>query len=130
MRSRTGEKVGWVVGWLGGFLWLGILSVVWLVQGKTSGGMIGLGLFAAAVAAIGLVTPWRFPKTPFWKLLLVPYTILFAAAAWAIQVCGGLAEAGVHPTHLLGAIPLLLPFLTAGRRRWEDGEGPQQGPTR
>jgi hypothetical protein len=33
MTNRTGEKVGWLGGWSGGFLWLAVLSVVWLVQG-------------------------------------------------------------------------------------------------
>lgn len=32
--SRKGEKIGWIDGWIGGFIWLCILSIVWLVQGK------------------------------------------------------------------------------------------------
>lgn len=52
MRSRRGEKVGWIGGWLGGFLWLAILSIVWLVMEKTAEGVIGLALFAVAVAAV------------------------------------------------------------------------------
>ncbi len=52
MRTRRGEKVGWIGGWLGGFLWLAILSVIWLVQGESTKGAIGLGIVSAAVAAI------------------------------------------------------------------------------
>ncbi len=130
MRSRTGERVGWIGGWLGGFLWLGILSVLWLAQGKTAEGVIGLGLFAVAVTAICLATPWRFPRTPYWKLLLAPYALVFGAAAFAIRAFGGMDQAGVNPFTLLVLLPMLIPFFTAGRRRWADGEGAQDGSAR
>jgi hypothetical protein len=130
MRSRRGEKVGWICGWLGGFLWLSILSVIWLVQGKTMKGLIGLALFAGAVATICLVTPWRFPGTSYWKLLLVPYALFFGSAVYSIWAYGGVEKTGLNTISLFYLLPILLPVFTMGRRRWVDGEGPPGGVTR
>jgi hypothetical protein len=126
MRPRTGEKVGWIGGWLGGFFWLAILSVLWLVQGESTNGAIGLGIVAAAVADICLVTPWRFPRTPYWKLLLVPYVLAFGAVAFAIHAYGGMEQAGLNPFLLFAMLPILTPLFTLGRRRWVDGEGAEE----
>jgi hypothetical protein len=48
---------GWSVGWAGGFLWVGILAVVFLVQGNTLAGVSGLVLVAVAAAAIATFAP-------------------------------------------------------------------------
>ena len=60
MNARAGEKGGWSVGWAGGFLWVGILAAVFLVQGHTLAGVGGLVLVAVAAAAIGVFAPWRW----------------------------------------------------------------------
>jgi hypothetical protein len=36
MINRKGEKIGWIGDWLAGFIWLGLISVVWLFQNKLS----------------------------------------------------------------------------------------------
>ena len=43
--NRKGEKMGWIGGWFGGFIWLGLLSIVWVFQNKISNGMIGIMVF-------------------------------------------------------------------------------------
>jgi len=30
MIERKGEKIGWIGGWFGGFIWLALLSIIWL----------------------------------------------------------------------------------------------------
>jgi len=120
---RTGEKVGWTGGWLGGFLWLLILSVVWLVQGRTTAGIVGLGLFLLAVGAILLLAPWRHPVTRQWKLMLPVYLVFFASIAWAVWTSGGLGQVGLSPWSFFWVLPCLIPLWTAGGRRWEDRNG-------
>ena len=34
MADRRQEKIGWLGGWAGGFIWVVILAVMLLVQGK------------------------------------------------------------------------------------------------
>jgi len=69
MENRKGEKIGWVGGWLGGFLWVAVLAVVFLFQGKILQAVSGMGLAAAATACALRFVPWRFPETPYWKLI-------------------------------------------------------------
>lgn len=124
MNARAGEKAGWSVGWAGGFLWVGILAVVFLVQGHTLAGVGGLVLVAVAAAAIGAFAPWRHPETPYWQLMLPLYALLGLAAAWALTAFGaGLEEAGLTGWSLLAFLPLLIPFASVGGRRWRDGGG-------
>lgn len=121
MRNRTGEKVGWVGGWMGGFVWVCILSIVFCVQGKVAQGLLGLVLTAVAMVAIVFLAPWRFPLTPYWKLMLAPYGMLFASGAWAIWSFGGLGSAGLTWWNLFWLVPLLLPFGSLHNRKWTDG---------
>lgn len=120
---RTGEKVGWTGGWTGGFLWLLILSVVRLVQGRITSGIVGLGLFALAVGAILLLAPWRHPSTRQWKLMLPVYLVFFASIAWAVWASGGLEQVGLNRWSFFWVLPCLIPLWTAGDRRWEDRNG-------
>jgi len=121
--GRTGEKAGWTGGWLGGFLWLLILSVVWLVQGRLTAGTVGLGLFVLGVGAILLLAPWRHPATPQWKLMLPVYCVFFISVAWALWAWGDPARSGLTWWSFFWVLPCLIPLWTAGRRRWEDGNG-------
>ena len=124
MNARAGEKGGWSVGWAGGFLWVGILAVVFLVQGNTLAGVGGLVLVAVAAATIGVFAPWRRPETPYWKLMLPLYALLGLSVAWAVTAFGaGTEEAGLTGWSLLAFLPLLIPFASVGGRRWRDGGG-------
>lgn len=122
MSDRRGEKIGWVAGWCGGFVWVVVLSIVFFVQGKMIPGALGLLLSMLAVVGIVRSSPWRHPRARYWKLMLVPYALFLASAAWAVWAFGGLARAGVDAWMLLWLVPLLLPFWTVGRKKWTDFE--------
>ena len=123
MAQRRSEKTGWVVGWLGGFLWLGLLSILWLVQGRTACALLGLGLFAAAVLAVLALVPWKHPGTRYWKLMLPIYAILAVSVGLCIWLGGGLHKLGLSWWSLVWLMPLSIPFATVGKRRWKDGSG-------
>lgn len=126
MASRRGEKIGWTVGWFGGFLWVAILSVIFLFQGKQFQGLLGLVLVAAAVAGVLILAPWRHPSTPYWKLMLLPYAMLFLSAVWAFRSFGGHQVSGFEWWSLSWLLPLLFPFGILSRRKWADSIA--QGP--
>jgi len=122
MRRRKGEQVGWIAGWLGGFLWLLILSVLWLVLGMITDGVLGLVLFAAAVAAIFTLAPWKHPETRYWKLMLPIYVIFAAGVGLCVWRVGGPGKLDLDQWELFLLMPLLIPFATTGARCWKDGD--------
>lgn len=125
---RRGEKLGWTLGWSGGFLWVAVLAVV--AAAKVDGATAALGalITAGAIAAIVGLTPWRHPARPFWQLMVPIYLLFGAAVLWAVRAAGGAAAAGLGDTSLFVLLPILLPFLFAGRRRWIDGERRDDAP--
>ncbi len=124
MNNRRSEKLGWTLGWLGGFIWVAALSSLFFWQGRWLQGASGALLIIAAIAVIHQFAPWRWPKQPYWKLMLAPYSLFFIAIAWVIWAYGGLAAAGLDAWSLLWLLPLLLPFGTLSRQTWADGEPP------
>jgi len=118
MRERKGEKIGWLGGWTGGFLWLAILTVVWLAQGNMRLATAGTGLVGIAMLFIISLAPWKHPETKYWKLMLPLYAMLMTAVAVIVWVEGGPARLGLSGWSLLACLPLFLPFITAGRRTW------------
>lgn len=127
MADRAGEKLGWTGGWLGGFLWVLLLSIIFVVQGRVTPGVLGLLLVAAAVLLVLVGAPWRHPDTPYWKLMSPVYLAFFAALGWACWSSGGVQELGLSGWSALLLLPLMIPFWTVGRRRWNDtapGETP------
>jgi phosphatidylserine synthase len=122
--KRRGEKIGWIGGWAGAFLWLALIAILRLVQGRISEGVIDLALLALAITSILMLTPWRFPRTPYWKLLLPPYILFFASIAFWIWSEGGWAKTGMNHYSPIILLPILLPFAIMGRRFWLDGETP------
>jgi hypothetical protein len=79
MQPRNGEKIGWIGGWLGGFAWVAIMSVVQLAQGRTATSAVGLVIAAGALAGLFLMAPWRRPHTPYWRLMLPLYAGILVA---------------------------------------------------
>ena len=79
MSERRQEKIGWIVGWLGGFIWVVILSIVLLVKGHAIEAGAGLLVASLACITIVLLSPWRHPRTRY-RLLMAPiYLFLFVA---------------------------------------------------
>lgn len=126
MNDRRGEKIGWTAGWLGGFIWVLALAVVMVLQKKHAQGLLGLALAGAAAVAVVRITPWRFPKAPYWKLMLAPYGLFCLSVVWGVWAFGGLRGAGLTWWNLLWLAPLLLPIVGSGRRTWA-GSGAQEG---
>lgn len=118
MRERRGEKIGWLAGWTGGFLWLAILSVLWLLQGKAMHSAAGIVLVTAGVAMIFSLAPWKHPDTKYWKLMLPLYAVLMAAVAVTVCLEGGIEGLGLSGWSALACLPLFIPFMTAGGRIW------------
>jgi len=118
--KRRGEKWGWIGGWLGGFIWVVILSILLLVQGKAMQGIGGLVVVGVAVVVIIAMAPWRHQSTPYWKLMLPVYIMFFGSVAWALWAYDGTKGFGLGRGRAFLILPLLLPFATAGRKRWSD----------
>lgn len=128
LENRKAEKIGWSLGWSGGFLWILILAVFFLVQERLAESILGFFVFTIAMLGVFLFSPWRNPQTPFWKLFLVPYFIFLLSIIWVIWAYGGVKSLNLNWWNLFWLIPLLIPtFTSRGRRRWVDGN--TQNPT-
>jgi len=123
MRERRQEQIGWVGGWLGGFVWVLLLSVSLLVRGETWPAVIGLLISAFACTAIGFFAPWRHPRTTYRRLLAPLYVLFFCAVGWGVWSFGGLRQIGIHSWwSLLLLMPIMLPLWMGGNRRWQDND--------
>jgi hypothetical protein len=120
--ARKGERQGWLLGWLGGFLWVAILAFWRLVQGDIPNALVGCALAAAAIVAVWMLAPWRHPTQPYWSLMTPIYLLFFLSVAWLVWLSGGLAALGLSAWSVFLLLPLLLPFYLMGKRRWIDGE--------
>jgi len=120
MQNRKGEKIGWTAGWMGGFIWVAALSILFLLQGQYKQGVLGLALTGIAMISIVFLSPWRFPSTPYWKLMVVPYGMFFSSIVWCIWSYGGLKAAGLNWWTLLWLLPLLTPIGILSQRKWKD----------
>lgn len=121
-RSRIGEKIGWLGGFAGGFLWIPALAMLFLARGELLAGLTGIAVGVLGYGAVVLRRPWRHPDTPYWRLLLLPYLALFASVPWAIWGFGPEVATALNWWQLLPFLALLSPFVTIGARRWRDGD--------
>lgn len=118
--NRKGEKIGWIGGWLGGFIWLGLLSAAWLIQNKLNEGLIGLALLIIAIITIICSAPWKHPNTKYWQLMLPIYLLFFISIAISIFFYGGFERVGLTWTSFFWVIPCLIPIATIGKRTWNN----------
>jgi hypothetical protein len=116
--NRKGEKIGWIGGWMGGFIWLGLLSVIWVFQGNFAIGIGGVVLFSVAIITIFATSPWRHPDTKYWKLMLPIYFLFFISISLAICQYDGLENFGLKWPALFWILPGFIPFATVGQRTW------------
>jgi len=118
LENRKGEKIGWTAGWIGGFIWVAILSIIFLFQEKYEQGISGVTLTGIAIVIIYFCSPWRFPSTSYWKLMLAPYGVFYLSIAWAIWSYGGFEAVGLNWWNLLWFFPLMMPLGSLSRRKW------------
>ena len=116
--SRKGEKIGWICGWLGGFIWVGLLSVIWIFQNRSSQGILGIALFLIAIILIIALAPWRRPNTKYYKLMLPIYSLFLISIAVVIYLYSGLRNGVLSWISFSWLIPSLLPFVIIGNRKW------------
>ena len=116
--KRRGEKFGWIGGWFGSFVWLGLLSAIWLLQNKISEAMIGLSVFIVVIIVISMTAPWKHPNTEYWKLMLPIYSLFSCSIVLSIYLYGGLESIGLKWTSFFWVIPGFIPLVTAGNRTW------------
>jgi hypothetical protein len=125
MNQQNGVKIGWLAGWCGGFIWVFILSIVFLFQGKFFFGMAGLVLTGLAVFSIFYSAPWKHPSTPYWKLMIPVYNFFLASIIWAVWSYGGLKVSGLKWWDFFWLLPILTPLFTIGKRTWESIAAPR-----
>ena len=118
--NRKGEKIGWIGGWHGGFIWLGLLAIVWLFQNKTYDGVIGITIFIVASITIVMTAPWKHPNTRYWKLMLPIYFLLLVSVIFSIYVYGGFENSGLNWASLGGIASVFVPLFAIGSRRWNN----------
>jgi hypothetical protein len=95
------------------------MSVLWLVWGQELEGITGLLLVGLAAVVIIAFAPWRHPTTPYWRLMLPAYVMFFLSVAWAFWSFRASPAVGSSWWWLWFILPLLIPFGTFGRRRWD-----------
>ncbi|NCA71161.1 MAG: hypothetical protein EOM91_13860 [Sphingobacteriia bacterium] len=120
-QRRLGEKIGWLGGFAGGFLWIPPLAILFMIRGQLLAGCVGIALCVIGYGAVIRLTPWRYPNTAYWRLLLIPYLILLCTLPWAIWGFGP-ETADLDWWLLMPMLALLSPFVTIGTRRWGDGD--------
>lgn len=120
--ERRGEKWGWIGGWIGSFLWMPILGTVLLVQhGSSWTCLVSFFCSVAAFFSIFHFAPWRHPGTRMWKLMLPLYLLLIVGSIMLILSYEGISTRTLLPL-LPGFLPIFMPVLIIGKRRWLDGE--------
>lgn len=121
MASRRQEKIGWIGGWLGGFIWVLLLTVMFFIQDKALQAWIGLLITCGACAVILFFSPWRHPRV-LYRLLMTPiYILFFVAIAWGAWALGDLRLMGINSWwSILILLPILIPYWTVGNRRWDE----------
>ena len=105
-------------------MWVFILAIVFLVQGKSTQAAIGLLITAAAVTTILYFAPWRHPRVAYRLLMLPIYALVLASVGWGIWAAGGLQQLGfTSGWSALILLPALIPLWTAGDRKWDNDAG-------
>jgi hypothetical protein len=120
---RRGEKMGWLEGWSGMFLWVMIISIVRLLQGFVIDASIGICLFIAGMISGFVFVPWRYPTIRYWKLMIPGYLAFFFSIFWTVWTFGGFGHPDLRWWIFVPILSCLVPFIIVGRRCWEEKKG-------
>jgi len=118
--KRIGEKVGWIGGWIGSFVWVFILAIISFYKHEVIQGIVGVILTVVAVISVLYYTPWRYPSTAYWKLMIIPYCMFFSGIAWCIWAFGAAENLNMRFDwwNVFWFIPLFSPIGFLGNRTW------------
>ena len=121
MTTRRGEKIGWLGGWGGAYCWLPVLAVLMFLHERPAAGLVFLVVPLIGMALVVAASPWRNPRTPYWKLMLSASSVLGVGMVAAVALAGGPGELGLRWWNLVWLLPAATPVFVAGRRTWQDG---------
>lgn len=117
----TGLRLGWLLGGLGGLLWLPIMAAIRMAAGRWLWTLPGLAIFLAGSAYLWFLAPWRFPRVPMRRLYLGFLGILLAGGVTMyLEYRDTMAPGETFPWPIL--VVFLIPLVTLGRRSWADLE--------
>lgn len=119
--NRKGEKLGWTLGWIGVFLWVFIISIVFLIQNKIIFGILGILIFLTALFLIFYLSPWRNKTIKYWLLMLPLYIISIISIIVVIFGFGGINNLS-EIQYGSWIIPCLVPIFILGRKTWQDND--------
>jgi len=133
MSERKGEKIGWVGGWIGAFIWIVLLAGYLVVQKRYFMSAISLSIFTTAVILVIYLAPWKHPDVRYWKLILPIYAMLIAGIITLLGCFGfpGRGQVGYSWWSVLWLLPALLPFRSTGKRTWDEAnpdDSPEDNP--
>ena len=116
--ERTGEKIGWIGGWAGGYIWILAFGILWFFQGKLLYVTIGTAIFIIACFLIVVFAPWRRPHTKYWKLMIPIYLLFLMSVIFVVNVLSGFHEPA-RMQYGLWIVPCLLPIVLLGNKTWD-----------
>lgn len=116
--GRRGEKIGWIGGWLGGTLFFPIGAVVWLSCYNIPAATIALMVYIGFVSLAFTITPWKYPQTKYWKLLLPYYLLLIVGTALLLMTGFHNIQGSFKYFSAFYLLPAVLPFFTVGEKTW------------
>lgn len=122
MNERKGEKIGWIGGWIGSFVWLIPVSIVWLNFNQIAAAVILLLFFILAITLTFQLTPWRYPKTYYYKLMLPNFLLFYMSAAVCVYFFYKVETEKANWLLFIWLIVLFTPLttlVTLGKRKWE-----------
>lgn len=118
--GESGPKIGWIGGFLGGSLWLLLLSLVRLAQKDLVGGLLGLLMYLVCLGCLFALRPWKYPHTRLWKLYTATMAPLLVAAG---LFCWREVPLEISLNGLAQVVSLVfllfLPVLLHGHKTWE-----------
>ena len=116
--NRKGEKLGWVGGWIGSFVWILGFAAISFIKGDLIYGVISIFTFPVALLMILKFVPWRYPGTKYWKLMLPIYAIFLISVIFVIYIITGFNDLG-RVQYCLWLLPCFTPIFVLGNRTWE-----------
>lgn len=120
MLHRKVEKIVWIGSWLGTFLFILVFAVIFFVQKFHLQGILCFAVFSTAMISVFFISPWNYPNTYYWKLMLIPYVLLGIGVYLLMKIYGNSIQGNVNWWIYTTFIPVISPIFTIGRRKWEN----------